>query len=1337
MLRGQVRRLLQIPLGRRPPPVLLLGETGTGKGLLARLLHRAGPRADGPFVDVNCAAIPEALLEAELFGFTRGAFTDAHRAKSGLFQAAHRGTLFLDEIALLPHALQAKLLTAIESRQVRPLGSTRNEPVDVWILAATSEDLPAAMEAGTFRRELYHRIATLVLQLPPLRARGADILALANHFLARAAADHEVPPKVLGDDASAALRAHPWPGNIRELANVLERVTLLGEGPVITAAMLALPAAQSLAAGRPRTAALSLDAFRADEREELISALVQARGNISRAAARLGVPRNTLRYRMARHGLNLKAASAGDSSPKPELSPRPPIEPPRGDTVAAVIRWEQRLLTLLAGKLEPPDGAGYASLASALQGLVEKAMIFGGRVEELTPSGLIAVFGIDPMEDAPRRAVHAANAMIRALEQVGSPGTPPVIGRFAIHVGRYLTASGSPVVGMDATARNEAGKILSGLLKEAGPNGIVVDAAAAPLVERRFPLEPTVASTVAPVYRVVGRERLGFDVRGRTLSRFVGRDRDLAMLQELLRRVEGGEGQCVSLVGEPGVGKSRLVHEFRRTLEPGRVTCLEGRCLSYGSAIAYLPIMELVRAYFGVADSDPTPSVADRLRVGLEHLGLDPKNTTAYFLHLLGSKEGAETLQTYSPEMVKARTLENLKHVLRSASHRRPLLVVVEDLHWIDPSSEEVLGSLAESVVGGRLMLLVTYRPGYLPAWLARSYASQLVVPRLDRGDSMTVVRSVGPTLPPDLVEVIVRHGEGVPLYLEELARAASDDPDVRTASQVPDTIHGVIRTRLERLPRQERQVLGAAAVIGRDVPLPILEAVAELPPELVRESLGRLQNAEFVYQRSVLPAAEYTFRHALIHDVTYESLSEEQRQARHSLTAGAIETLDPDTCERRPEVLAQHYTLAGERQPAIEWWHRAGRRALDRGTYAEALTHIRKGLELLEPLQGTPEGMREELKLQLALGMGLMTTRGYGAPETERAFARARELCVTIRDSSELFPVLFGLWRFHILRDERETTLELAMQLLTVAEDRQDPGLLMGAHGALGQTLLQRGKLAEAREHLEHGAALIEPETFESTLTIYGQDPGAATLSLLGLTLALQGYSDRAMEAGDRALAQARRVRHPFSLAFALDVVAIACLVARDAERAGRYGEEELAISQEHGFPYYAAAGLWFTGYALFMRGEPDRGVALMSEAAPTIEVRPDMHCVISELLIESGRIDDALRTIEGALVGSNHRDWLYGAELLRVQGEALLRQSDPNASQAEQCFLQAMELARRQGARALELRAATSLAQLWAQQGKRAAARDALAQVYGWFTEGLDGRDQRAARDVLESFS
>ncbi|MGH7358960.1 MAG: sigma-54 interaction domain-containing protein, partial [Candidatus Rokuibacteriota bacterium] len=325
-VRETASRLLQRQSERgRLAPVLIQGETGVGKGLLARALHRAGPRSAGPFVDVNCAAIPETLLEAELFGYERGAFTDARHPKAGLFQTAHHGTIFLDEVGLLPEGLQAKLLKAIEDRTVRRLGGTRSEPVDVWIVTASNEDLVAAIRTRRFREDLYHRLAVVTLTLPPLRARGDDVVRLATHFLARACAEYGLPPKSLTDAARAALLGYAWPGNIRELANVMERVALLSEEPQVGAAVLGLPSRPPATVAGPEpgpaeSAALA-DALGSVEWAHLVEALRETAGNVTRAAARLGISRDTLRYRMAKHGLGRKESPPRPAARRP--GPRP------------------------------------------------------------------------------------------------------------------------------------------------------------------------------------------------------------------------------------------------------------------------------------------------------------------------------------------------------------------------------------------------------------------------------------------------------------------------------------------------------------------------------------------------------------------------------------------------------------------------------------------------------------------------------------------------------------------------------------------------------------------------------------------------------------------------------------------------------------------------------------------------------------------------------------------------------------------------------------------------------------------------------------------------------
>src|SRR5256712_1628291 len=405
-VRDKIVRLLERQHdARRLPPVLIEGETGTGKGLLARLIHRAGPRPDGPFVDVNCAAIPETLLEAEMFGFERGAFTDARRAKPGLFQAANHGTIFLDEVGLLSEGLEEKLHKVAEEGSVRRLGSPGDEPIDAWILTATNEDLRAAIHARRFREDLYHRLAVLTLTLPPLRQRGNDILRLADHFLGRACADYSVSPKTLTPDARAALRAYSWPGNVRERGNLMERVVLLSSEPEVTADALGLPseAVASPSAPAPGRAASSLDDA---VRDRVVEVLRQTSWNISRTASLLGISRNTLRARIEKYGLRSGEAPAparraeprrARPSPAPPAVPSPAPAPP----APAALRWERRLVTPLRATLIAASTPETPLEAGRMLGVpLDKIQSFGGQIEGRRATGVIAAFGLDPTEEA-------------------------------------------------------------------------------------------------------------------------------------------------------------------------------------------------------------------------------------------------------------------------------------------------------------------------------------------------------------------------------------------------------------------------------------------------------------------------------------------------------------------------------------------------------------------------------------------------------------------------------------------------------------------------------------------------------------------------------------------------------------------------------------------------------------------------------------------------------------------------------------------------------------------------------------------------------------------------
>ena len=935
-LREEVRRLLGSLGTGRLPPILIEGETGTGKGLLARLLHRGGPRAAGPFVAINCAAIPETLLESEMFGYERGAFTDARQPKSGLLEAAQRGTFFLDEIGLLPEGVQGKLLKAIEDREVRRLGATRSIPLDVWIIAATSEDLATARQAGRFQEALYHRLSVLTFRLPPLRTRGDDVVLLAEQFLARACAEYGLGGKRLGTDARRLLLQYPWPGNVRELENVMERVALLGEEAIVGAERLglALPTGRRPRSPAPSSVAGPVTAD-GDDVEPLLLALEQTGWNVSLAARRLGISRNAIRYRIEKHGLRpgpTQPASARPPADQPAAAAMPtaPVEPAglpsavpgRGVAVppapaelrgVPTVRWEQRRVTLLRaalvmGQTPTPVPDRYAGLDL----VVGKITTFGGRLEELAATGIVAAFGLDPVEDAPRRAAHAAMAILRATQRARAEGEAVDI-RLAIHVGEVVVGQASGTAEMALESKQESWALLGALVAQAEPNSIVVSEAAVPFLEPRFDLLPGEAGPSLPgrTYRLVGLEPSALEPR-RRLARFVGRGRELELVQSQFAAAGRGHGQVVGIVGEAGIGKTRLVMEFRQLLGPEAV-CLEAHCLSYGTAIPYLPLLDIVRSACGLLDGDSPETLAGKVRERLRALGLEPGEGAAYLLELLGVKTDADRLDALSPEAVQARTFETLRQLTLRASRRKPLALVVENLHWIDRASEEFLASLVEAVPGAGVMLLFTYRPGYRPPWSDKSYATQIALQPLAPRDSLALVRSVVPaeTVSDPLVETILARAEGNPFFLEELVLVVAERSGDAATPAVPATVQDVLLARISRLSEEAKWALQTAAVLGREVPLDLLRAIWTGPGPL-EPQLRELTRLEFLHGHGGLEEPVYSFKHALTREVAYESLMPGRRRELHAAAGEALERLYAGRLEEIADRLAHHFARGG-----------------------------------------------------------------------------------------------------------------------------------------------------------------------------------------------------------------------------------------------------------------------------------------------------------------------------------------------------------------------------------------------------------------------------------------
>ena len=609
-----------------------------------------------------------------------------------------------------------------------------------------------------------------------------------------------------------------------------------------------------------------------------------------------------------------------------------------------------------------------------------------------------------------------------------------------------------------------------------------------------------------------------------------------------------------------------------------------------------------------------------------------------------------------------------------------------------------------------------------------------------------------GKALPAEVHQQVVARTDGVPLFVEELTRMVLESGLLREREDhyeltgplpplaIPTTLHDSLMARLDRLAAV-KDVAQLGATLGRTFSYELLQAVTPLDDAALQQALAQLVAAELLYQRGAPPQATYLFKHALIQEAAYQSLLKSTRQQSHQRIAQVLETRFPETLETQPELLAYHYTEAGLNAQAVAYWQQAGQRAIQRSAHVEALSHLTRGIEVLAALPDTAERTQHELSLQTTLGSALMAVKGQGAAEVGQAYARARELCRQVGETPQLFPVLFGLWRFYLLRAEYQTARDLAEQCLSLAQRVHDPALLLEAHFAFGVSLLWLGEVAPARAHLEEGIALYDPQEHRALAFRVGIDPGVWCLSHAAQALWLLGYPDQALRRSHEALTLAQELSHPPSLAAVLCYVAFIHSFRREAHATQERAEAAIALANAQGFPQWLAVGTYLRGWALAMQGQEEEGIAQIRQALAAWQTMgagmavSNFLAVLAEAYGQAGQAEEGLRLLAEALA---HVDTTgersYAAQVCWLKGELLLRQAIPDEAQAETCLHQALDIARHQQAKSWELRAAVSLARLWQRQGKRAAAQQMLAEIYGWFTEGFDTVDLQEAKVLLE---
>jgi class 3 adenylate cyclase/predicted ATPase len=1027
--------------------------------------------------------------------------------------------------------------------------------------------------------------------------------------------------------------------------------------------------------------------------------------------------------------------------------------------------------TPLAEKLDPED---LREVVRAYQQTCAEVIThFEGHIAQYLGDGLLVYFGYPRAhEDDAQRAVRAGLGIIEALHHAPLFQAQGVQVRIGVHTGPVVVGDIGAGRKREQLALGETPNLAARLQGLAVPDTIIISGATQRLIAGFFDCHDaglqSVKGVSAPihVYRVLressAQSRLEADVSTGNLTPLVGRTHEVGLILERWAAAQAGDGQVVLLSGEPGIGKSRLVQEVKERVGEQGASCLEFRCSPYYQNSAFSPIITYLHRVLQVERDDPPPVKLEKLELRLRQYRFPQADTLALLATLLSLPQPAgRPPLTLSLQRQKQKTREALVAWLVEEAEQAAAFCAWEDLHWADPSTLELLGLLLDQIPTTRLLVLLTARPEFTPSWSSRTHLTSLTLARLPRTQAAELITKVtgGKALPVEVQQQIVSKTDGVPLFVEELTKMVLESRLLRETNghyeltgplpplAIPATLHDSLMARLDKLATV-KEVAQIGAVLGREFSYDLLQAIAPVEERALQQALTKLIEAEVLYQRGERPQARYLFKHALLQDAAYQSLLKSTRQHYHKWIAQVLEERFPETSKTQPELVAQHYTEAGFLEQAILYWQQAGQQAIERSANTEAVSHLSKGLALLKTLPETSESIEQELSLQITLAVPLMAGKGYAAPEVELAYSRARELCQQVGETPRLFSVLYGLWGFYEVRAEHTIAHELGERCLSLSQQVHDPALVLESHAALGQTLFLLGELTKARVHLEQSIALYDPERYRSHAFLYGHDPGMQCLAHAAFVLWHLGYPDQAVKRMHEALTLAQDLSHPHTLAFALFLAAETHYLWRDEQTAQERTTALIALAREQEFPFWLAAGIILQGWALVRQGQGEEGITQMRHGLAAYQatgaeiVRIWFLLLVAEAYGKVGQDEEGLTILAEAL-GAIKRtgEHIFEAELYQLKGTLTLRSKvqDPKSQvkDAEACFHRALDIARQQQAKSLELRAVMSLSRLWQHQGKKDEARQLLAEIYGWFTEGFDTKDLQEAKALLEELS
>ena len=999
----------------------------------------------------------------------------------------------------------------------------------------------------------------------------------------------------------------------------------------------------------------------------------------------------------------------------------------------------------------------------------------GGTIATVTPDEILAFFGYpEAHEDDAERAVNAGLDAVAKIGQLVSPKGEPLQARVAVATGLAL-ASQRQAVG-------EPSVIAAVMCDQAAPNSVLVTASTRRLLSRAFVCENleqhALAGVSEPVSacRVTGKRAVASRFKGKRsnkITRLIGRDQELQRLLALWDRAKRGEGQVGLICGEAGIGKSHLCEFLLGRLVEEPHATLRYQCSPHHLNSPFYPVISQLEHAMGFEQADTPALKFEKLEAALSQAVEPTQEDVLLYAALLSiTTPEREPSLDLTPQRQKDLTIAALSRHLLSLADKQPLIVVLADAHWVDSSTLELVNRIIPLIKTARVLFLIKFRPEFMPQWLSEPHVTMLRLDRMGREQCHAIISEVigDNALPREAEEQIIDRADGVPLFVEELTKSVLESQLVQDVGDrhiavggvpplaVPASLLDSLTARLDRLgPAKEIAQIGA--VIGREFSHPLLAAAAPESANSLQASLAQLVASGVIFVSGEAPDATYTFKHALVRDAAYATLSRGKRQRLHTRIADALENGFALTVETQPELLAHHLAEAGFTERAIDYLRRAGQRSIERSANAEAIGHLTRALELLQSRPDNPQRKRAAFPLEAMLSQAMIASYGYTAPSTRETLRRARALIDDSTDPLQKFAVLYGLWASHYTAGEPAKLWDTAVEFLAEAERTNDATALCVAHRLVGTTHVARGEFAAALRHLKLASMLYESERDAGYQQLnqnsgaserhadyhqFGQDIGASALCYLSWALWHLGYVDQASEAATEAMKLAEKLSHPHTLVYTIcHARGFIDLFRRRCEDTSSYAGLVISTCNENGFSHWLNCGVILDGWATVCAGHLDRGMAVLQEGIVRWQRSgariwmPMFRILEAETYLKAGRDEAALRAIEQALAeGENIGERWATAEALRIKARILSSAGDgKNFPEIEAILLNSLEIARRQQARCWQLRTSCDLARLWQRQGRNKKALKLLQSVYDQFTEGFDTADLRDAQALLRN--